>query len=290
MLANIIALELRKHRKSFFSTLFVIVVGVLGTAVFTSYMNRLSPHEAFVGAAAFLICGLPLLTVMFGVQSAVSLRREAERSQEEVIPVSPITRVSGAYLTSLLFFLAVALPILGLLGSAEVYNVVYIWLGSALLYPVLCLVLLIHLHLLGFAISYWLNLPVLGGGLALILIVIDTFEKSVLIAVSRNLWFMGMGVEVPYKFIEIWMPGTTLMAWLLGLTGLMFVATKVERGKRLGYSKGLLVALVLVLGPILSTAIVEVVATRADRLLIPQGLSFWSVYWDYCAQHLPGNF
>ncbi|HJZ13122.1 MAG TPA: hypothetical protein VJ521_13280 [Acidobacteriota bacterium] len=289
MMTKVMSLEFQKHKKAFFSVLSIIALGIFAATLIASNVSRLSIREGLVGAGVFSICMLPLVAVIFGVQSATSLRREAEKSHEEVFPVRPGIRVAGAYLASLIYFSAITLLVLGLLGYGEVYEVVYAWIGLPIYYPGLGFLLLLQTHFLAFAFTYWLRLPLLAGGVALILQSLDAFVKSVLISVNKSFYFPISGLFTDTT-INSWLFGATVFAWGAGMVAIFSFATRLERGARLRFSRASAMVLCLINGPILSALILSQIIAQMNTELELYGYSFWSLYWDYIAKNLPGNF
>lgn len=170
MLKKVIALELRKHRRSFFSTLLVLGLGLGVTSFGISYFGHWPLREILTAAIFLLACGTPLLSLLFGGLAGASLMREPVRSSEEVLPLRPSNRVIGAYLASLLYFLLVAFTVFFLLLFTKNLRLDDDLLGIP--------AFLIYLHFLSFALSYWMRQPIVGAGASLFLVAVQALATG----------------------------------------------------------------------------------------------------------------
>src|SRR5687768_11542875 len=100
---NVFRLELWKQKKSFLSILLVLALGAGMPAVLLPVIRPIGSNDSFLGAAAFLIFLLPLVIAFLGASGASALRKTEERMHEELLPVHPLIRVSGAYIANFLY-------------------------------------------------------------------------------------------------------------------------------------------------------------------------------------------
>ncbi len=280
-LAGILRLELQKQKKIFFSSVAIIALGVGGAAFIVPSVRSLSRAEAFSGASAFLIYLMPLIAVTFAVSSSVLLRRSLERSCEELIPVHPVLKVFGAYAISLALFFAIGLPSLSLLGSIEVYDPFEASLGMFFISVELLVLELLFLHAIAFVSTYLLSLPVLGGGLALIIWAVDLFFRSVLVEAMHGRLSRDISVEIPP-----YPSGLVLSIYIFLVLRVLFSsARRIERGMPVGWTRGTFWTACLLAGPLFTIGTVVILGFIADRELAKEGLTFWQLFWGYRASY-----
>lgn len=279
MLKTVLYLEFLKHRKTFVSIVLVAFLGVATASLISVLTGRWKLQEALVGSSAFLILCLPFLAVLFGAQPALSLRRETEKTREEQLPVAPLVRVFAAYLVSLVYYAVDGCLIFQFMAYAPVYEAVYVWLHG-IIHSYWPIVMLLYIHFLAFAFTYCTKLPLLGGGMALIVAGVQGFLHNVIFSASD--WFLSS--HYGYSF---WILPSLLGAWLIGLAGLALVIERIERGSKVGYARGVLLSLCLLSGIAGSLGMVQSIASEANKELYPYGYSFWQVYWDSMARTLP---
>jgi hypothetical protein len=175
MFSKIAALEFGKQKKSFLGWLLVF-----GLTMIVVNLEGLARHrnlaEAFSAVLAITIVGgIPLLAILFGVSAAAGLREDAARKAEEMLPFSPGQRVFGAYFTSLSYFLLTC-AFLALLGFAfgsgsHFKELPDSFQRTAPAFPLL----MIHLHVLSFVLTYWIKNSIFSAGLAAILVGSETY-------------------------------------------------------------------------------------------------------------------
>ncbi len=231
MFRRILALELRKQRKASLSILLVVVLGILGTT-FIVAQGTWSFAEAYLGSMTFCLYGLPLIGAVLGASAAMGIRNQSIRDSEEMLPSNPARKVFAAYLTSAGYFLAIDLMVFALYPSSS----------TLLFWIELALVALAYLHFLAFAITYALKLPVLGAGLAVILVGLDTFF---------TISFVQTTIMYPPGMAFFWM-ACSIPEWVAGALGLWMLARQIERNKRPGVLKAALAALCFLSAPVFS--------------------------------------
>jgi len=249
MLFKFAHLELTKHWKEFLSTLFVMIVGVLGVGAGSAFLRHMNLRDAITGAAAFLVCGLPLLAALFGIQFGMGLRRDAERSHEEVLPVHPVVKVFGSYLASLIYFAAIGCLVLQLLAFQSVNRVVDSWQPQAALNLASVILALLQIHFLAFAFSYWWKLPLLSGGIAVIAVVLDLYFRSLVWMIYVTGYEMDGSASSVSRFIP-YLGIFIFLIWIAGAFALSGLARCIERNMRTRPVRSLLFGVGLLCGPI----------------------------------------
>jgi hypothetical protein len=236
---SVLKLELWKQRKTFLSTVLVLVLGVAVPAALLPMVRSVRVIESFSGAAAFLVLLMPLVIVFLAASAGAPLRKTEHKNHEELLPVHPFLRVYGAYFVSFCYTAVILLLSLSLLGIQEVF---YIANYRMRLFELSFAVLLLYawsLHSLSFAITYVLNLPVLAAGISLILATVDLFFRAAFVYYFRY-WSVDQG----------WVVLTLPLPIALVLISLAIAAKKLERGSRLGFKAGAPLLLCFLLGPI----------------------------------------
>jgi hypothetical protein len=268
MLSKVMQLEAVKQKNAFVSILIILAVTILVVNA-EALINHRNLREVLSALAAVLmVAGVPLLAVLLGGSAGTGLRGQTARSAEEMLPFSPVRKVLGAYLTSLLYLAAAgsaltaagfALSDAGVLESIDV-PVFLIPAMSALL------------HLFSFLFCYWLGQPFFGGGLALLL----AGAEGYLLFVQYNLrWIHGIyGTSLAEAFTAS-MVVSLLAAAVGGVAALVVLARRVEHEKRLwlipGFAAALLVSAAL---PISLTPILRL-QHRVNSNLSPVLFSAW---------------
>ncbi len=226
------ALELRKHRRQFYSSILLIFLS--WAVIFAVFRNGLpwAFIVVFYMSVSFVLIVFLILAVLLGVQSGVNLSREPQRSTEEMLPVHPVKKVLGAWFASFLYlsFLGVPFFLLAMTGRQDYARYSYWAEGLGLLAVA---VGAIHLHLRSFLFSYWLQQPLLGGGLAVLFAAGDLYLVG-------NLFDALTRLSAPvFGIFSVLAPA---LAWLASL---ILISNRVEVGKRVGYLRGALVFLML---------------------------------------------
>jgi len=250
MFGRVFALEMRKQRKASLSVLLVMILAVAGTVIFVS-QGRWSVAEAYLGAMTFCVIGLPLIGSVLGASAAMGIRNQNVRDSEEMLPSTPARKVFGAYLASALYFLGIVLLVFAFYPSGR--NEVG-WIGLALPY----------LHFLAFAITYALKLPVLGAGLAVILVAVETFFTGAFIRIS---------LAFPSLNLALFWLAFSIPVWVAAALALWMLARQIERNKRPGILKGAIAACCFLFAPVCS-GLVWYLITEVFRA----GISVWDLW------------
>lgn len=261
---SVLKLELWKQKKTFFSTLFVLVLGVAVPAVLLPTIRPVRTMEALSGAAAFLILLMPLVIVFLAASAAASLRKTEDRNHEELLPLHPFQRVYGGYFVSFCYSAVILLLSLSLLGIQEVFYVANYRLRLFELSFVVLLLYAWSLHSLSFVITYVLNLPVLAAGISLILATVDLFFRAIFVHYFRY-WSADPG----------WVVLTLPIPTALVLISLAIAAKKLERGSRLGFKAGTALFLCFLQGPIWTILFARLLSA-----------SYWPYFWDTLVDRL----
>ena len=256
MFRRVFALELRKQRKASLSVLLVMILGVLGTS-FVVARGRWSFAEAYLGAITFCVIALPLIAAVLGASAAMGIRNQNVRDSEEALPSAPAGKVFGAYLASVIYFLAIVLVVFALYPSGKV-ELKWIWLAVP------------YLHFLAFALTYSLKLPVLGAGLAVILIGLDAFFIGSFIP---N--FLAFSDFKPALFW--WLP-FVIPAWLAGALALRMIARQIERNRRPGILKAAIAAMCF-LFPLLFSGLLWFLIAKVFRTGTENIWDVWRQNW-----------
>ena len=198
MFRNVFVLELRKQRKASLSVLLVMILGVLGTS-FVVARGRWSFADIYLGAMSFCVIGLPLIGTVLGSSAAMGIRNQSVRDSEEALPSTPAGKVFGAYLASAIYFLGIVLVVFALYPSGKA-ELKWIWLAVP------------YLHFLAFALTYSLKLPVLGAGLAVILVGVDTF--------FIGSFFPNFLAFSDFRPVLFWWLPFLIPAWVIGILAL----------------------------------------------------------------------
>lgn len=228
MLKNVISLEARKQRSTFLSAILIPVLGItLITVVICSY-PVFTFFEAFQGTILyFTVIGVPLLAVLLAGTAGTGLRREPQRSAEDFLPVPPWMKVLGSYLTSLLFFLFVATPLVLLClricdakTISDVHSQIFgsVWFFFWPLY-------LLKLHAISFAFSYWWKHPVLAGGIALLMVLTEGLLLEYLVSHKQ-----GMRYVLALFFVSLWI----IPSWIGSLASIFLLGGRIERERSVG--------------------------------------------------------
>lgn len=173
MLGNIFRLELKKLRRDAVGLLLLLpmpVVIAFGGAAAGSW----SFANARVAAIAFTAIGLPATGIILCIQAAHRLRSEREKPIEEVFPVHPFTRVSGAYLACLCVYLAqlAASAIILTFDAFQTWHDLtalpdqFLW---KFIIPSRFVWVLLHLlcaHFITFTFAFWIRQPLIAAMLA----------------------------------------------------------------------------------------------------------------------------
>ena len=258
----ILRLEFWKQRKTFFSIIFVLALGVAGPAAVLPTIRSFRTIESFSGAAVFLILLMPLVIVFLGASAAASLRKTEDRNHEELLPVHPFQRVYGAYLVSFSYTAFVTLLSFSLLGIQEVFSLASYQLRIFELPFGILLLYVWSLHCLSFSISYVLNLPVLGAGISLILSTVDLFFRAVFLYYYR--YWSSDSVS--------WVSLTFLIPVAFVLISPAIAAFRLERESRLGIKAGFPLFLCFLVVPVWTLLIAYAISP-----------SFWAFFWDSVA-------
>jgi hypothetical protein len=227
---SFVSLELRKQRRSFVGLLFLIGVCLIGVTASLASFSDLNPGEAFLLITVVLQAfGLPLFALLLGSGAGAQLR-SSERIAEEDIPVRPKKRIIAAYIASLTYLLCLSGFLFVLPVRAEYFPSLqqdfHVAFGFVLLIP---------LHSAAFACSYWLSQAVLGGAVSAMIIGIPAYIFYPFLLFGSGINF----VVVLYNAI----PGFTAAA--IHLTMMLWLATRIEREKRIFLLLRIVFALVM---------------------------------------------
>jgi hypothetical protein len=265
ILLSVLRLELWKQRKLFFSTLFVLILGVTFPAIFLSVIRSVGAIESLSGAGAFLILLLPLVIVFLAASAGSSLRKTEDRNHEELLPVHPFLRVYGAYFVSFFYTAIICLLVFSLLSVQEVFRLAS-YRGGIFELPFEVLLLYgWSLHCLSFGISYVLNLPVLGAGLALILSTVDLFFRTVFLYHTRFCHSDSLEWTFPTLIVPI----------ACAFISAAIAASRLERGLRLGIKAVFPLVLCFLVVPVWTVLIA-----------FSKSSSFWAYFWEMVAATL----
>lgn len=244
MLKQVVQLELTKHKKSFFSLIVIVLLSFVLIQFMPSYFKGYADYDVVGAGMTFLVVfGIPMLAVVMGAIHAAVLRRDPEKSAEEPLPVSPDRKVLGGYLGSLIYFLLIAVPFMLCYPSFIQTSAFGHMMDNifALLISSSWWLALLLLHLLSFALTYWLKQPIMGGGLAVIAIL------------TQGALMMSMAWELPNRplssyrltyYYEWWQFSsvqTTVAvvlittAFLIAFRSLLLLGRKLERGVRINF-------------------------------------------------------
>ncbi|PWT91658.1 MAG: hypothetical protein C5B54_04910 [Acidobacteria bacterium] len=258
MSTNILSLEFKKQKITFFNTLLTMSLSAITFVVALTVINRTFSTE-FLGAFSIALSGIgvPVLAMIYGATAAYHLR--TQRNIEELLPVSAVKKVFASYLVSLPYYLCSAVVILMftfLIGRQQLP----VELDEPFVVPVV-IVGVFFLHLLSFAFTYWLALPVLGVGLAAM--VVFTSEFFLFTAITLPFWTESKTiVAVRIAFAVI--------AGCIGATlSLFFLSKKIERETRIGFFKGGLIALGLCCCAVSSYFALHSLTSILERRLTP---------------------
>lgn len=168
-LESVIALARRKQRKDFVALAGLFVVSVFVVLFVLNVYGHVSLRDALTyGGGYILMFSSVAFPSFMGAVPGSQLRKEPNRSVEEVLPVSPIDRVFGTYLASLvqmliLVSLQVALQCI-VFYAGNISNWSLVLAGGGLL--------LLVFHLFCFYFGYWLRSPLIAVCLAALLLLI----------------------------------------------------------------------------------------------------------------------
>lgn len=255
MLTQSLLLEIRKHRRSFIATSCVLLAGVFGTVWIGVLLNTWDWLIGVSGGVAMLVFCIPFLAVLFGSMTATSLRREPEQPAEEPLPINPLVRVGGAFLAGLFFFLCLAVALPFLFAFPDVFNYAYQSPTVQLIFGPLFWWLVfgvLHLYALAFLLSYWLKQPILGSGLALLVLALEVyFPYQYLLSLHQMFWDTYLLTPYPPSYASF---ALCAAVGLVGTCGAMVVlAKKLEIGVRLRFGTILAIILLLIV-PLIATA------------------------------------
>ncbi len=197
MLSKVMQLEAVKQKNAFVSVLILLAVIVLVVNA-EALINHRDLREVISALSAVLMVGgVPLLAVLLGGSAGTGLRGQSARSAEEMLPFSPVRKVFGAYLTSLVYLLALGAALIAagfMLSDATVLESIEV---PVFLVPAMSLLL----HLFSFLFCYWMGQPFFGGGLALLLAGAEGFMLFVLYSLR---WIPNYG-NATAKHLSKWM-------------------------------------------------------------------------------------
>ncbi|MCI0416589.1 hypothetical protein L0222_27790 [bacterium] len=221
---TLIKLEFWKQSKTFLSTLLALVFGIMIPALLLPLTTSLRLIESFSGAASLMILLMPLVIVFLASSAAASLRKTEDKNHEELLPVHPILRIYGAYLINLFFTAFIFVVVFSLLGVREVFYIAAYRLELFELPFGMIVLYAWTLHCLSFSISYVLNLPVLGAGLALIFSTVDLFFRGLF------LYYIHYWSSEPIELFHL----TFLIPTIFVFFTPTLAAFKLERGLKFG--------------------------------------------------------
>ncbi len=245
---------MRKQRKASLSVLLVMILGVTGTTFFVA-QGKWSVAEAYLGAITFCLYGLPLIGAIVGASAAMGIRNQSVRDSEEMLPSNPAEKVFGAYVAGAIYFLGIVLMVFAMYPS---WTMELTWFALALLY----------LHFLAFSITYALKLPVLGAGLAVILVGLDTFFMAS---------FSRIAVLSPLSTVPFWL-ASTIPVWVAGALGLWMLASQIECNKRPGILKAALTTACFLFAPVFS-GLLWFLVSKVFRTGIDNIWDLWRLSW-----------
>jgi hypothetical protein len=250
-----IELELRKQKKGFLSALLMFGISITWVAAMLAVQHlRIwlwgadNPFEVMRGAlAGTLLFGIPLASILFPAGAAMMLRNSSNSNAEEPLPISPIRRVASAYLISLLYFVSFTVLILFIAAAFHAFSFFgdYEDLSNRVLLIALAL---LHLHFLTFVFCYWLKMPILGIGVALIILAAEGFSIFHLTPLLNWLYWRYQARSTFESLFWKWV----LPEYALSLIGfpaaLWFLSNKLEHSEKAGWRNSFLVLAGLLCG------------------------------------------
>lgn len=239
--AQVLQLELRKQKKTFYSVWLVIVLSVIVVAAFLPLMTEEdSPRILRIMLTMTLTYGVPILAATFAALPASALRRDPEAAIEQALPAPPAIRVLGSLAAAVIFFVVTFLLMVltsslfaGTGGFADL-------LGAMVARSVSCtwLFLMMQILVLGFACSYWLGLSFVGGALALLTAVLELsiplfweIHKSM----SESGYFVS-DFQASWSFDHsMSLIPAACLGCIGAITTLLYLSPRLERGQSAGF-------------------------------------------------------
>lgn len=263
MLSNVFVLEFSKQKRLFFSAAFVILF-TFGLVALRQWMMNQDLRESLSDwIAILLIGGIPLVAAVFGIAAAMGIRKEPERSAEEVLPIPPFTRSAGAYLTSFLLLFAIGVPLL-ILGIA---------MNSLLVFGdygierdiVMAATAVVYFHFLSFVLYYWIK----DIFLAVVLTALVMFAHYQLFGFLRYIsdWY-----NYPYHPTNIFNKTfllNSVVSFSAVLLALFLLAKNIERGIRITLRRGISICLIILSGLAISAGIAIYASNVVKTALFP---------------------
>ena len=256
-----IELELRKHLAMVCGAGLCILVGVLGTAMIGAMAGSWDFTSGMAGGIQAIFCAIPVLASIIGATCGAALRREPQKSAEEPLPARPLSRVGGAYVASLIYFVALALVIPLLMATDQAIQLIYQnplmpSMGSTFFWWIVIGAL--HLHLLSFILGYWLKQPIWAAGLAMVAGVCEIvlpirLVASMHIPIEYRPWSSAFGrFDAPRVFdLSIFLI-SILICIAFTLPAARFLAMKLDRDARVGIRRSILIGILLLSGIVFS--------------------------------------
>ena len=247
----------------FFSAAFVILF-TFGLVALRQWMMNQNLRESLSDwITILLIGGVPLVAAVFGIAAAMGIRKEPERSAEEVLPIPPFTRSAGAYLTSFLLLFAIGVPLL----------VLGISMNSLLVFGdygieqdvVMAVTAVVYFHLLSFVLYYWIK----DIFLSVVLAALVMFAHYQLFEFLRHIseWY-----NYPYHPTNIF-NNTFLLNSVVSvfavLLALLLLAKNIERGIRITLRRGISICLIILSGLAVSAGIAIYASNVVKTALFP---------------------
>jgi hypothetical protein len=258
---RVIQLELRKHWRMVCGVGVCLLVGVLGTAMIGAIVRSWDFDSGLAGGIQAIFCAIPVLAAIIGATCGAALRRDPQKSAEEPLPARPLSRVAGAFVASLIYFIALALIVPTLMATDQAIQLVLRnplmpSMGTTFFWWIVIGAL--HLHLLSFILAYWLKQPIWAAGLAMVVgiceIVLPIRQvANIQIPVEYRLWDSALSrYETPHASDVSFFLISIVLGIALTLPAARFLAMKLDRDARVGIRRSILVGFLLLSGIVFS--------------------------------------
>jgi ABC-2 family transporter protein len=241
---NLIALELAKHRKNFRSMglLLALSIPVVTLAFLISGNLQLSEAIVYTVELAFFASAF-LLPLYFGVAAGSGLRREPEKSTEDLLPASPLKRARAAYAVGLFHAVALglALTIIFVLTQLEkasfrleISDATFLFAG-------------LYFYLICFLFGYLIRQPLVASGAAIFTILLNSSCLSMLRQMSYS-WMVEYGHDMNWWTwtSALWL-GITVLGLVIPGVFLVLLIRKMQRGINATFEAVAVICLLLLL-------------------------------------------
>jgi hypothetical protein len=272
MFTDVIRLEFVKQRKAFLSVIFfgaIFLLFVIAESL-TNNRNVLEVLGDIIGY--FALMGMPALLILTGPVAAAQLRSESARNAEEPLPISPIQKVFGTYLTNLIYLL---IGFFFFLIITLIFHPIHDFdLGFSLLRRdnailVEIVLLAFQFHLLAFLFAYWINQTILGTAMAGLIIGSEILIVLLVDKLDHQFWF---------TIHQSSLVALTLSGIILGIigeiAGLWIISKRVELNSRTFFWPGCAAAIAASIGVIILSSGFSINSYRLQNRLIPLNLTW----------------